>query len=149
MFSVLFVMRTRGFLHHGLWSRPKACQTYGWLLNSSWDQSNLHQGKNGRETMDFEVPKRHILSMHYPLTWSDGYCGGRGKIGALVERGRDSWQKTFVIINFNPIYLGKKRWRKDNGQSIYIYICNLYIYFISQNCHFWAHKKSSHSFFGA
>ena len=24
--------------------------------------------------------------LHYPLTWSNGFCGRRGKRGALVER---------------------------------------------------------------
>jgi hypothetical protein len=32
-----------------------------WLLNSYHDHFGLHQGRNVRVTMKFEVPKRHIL----------------------------------------------------------------------------------------
>jgi hypothetical protein len=37
--------------------------------------------------MEFEVPERHVLRpILPPLTWSDGFCGGRGKRGALMEK---------------------------------------------------------------
>ena len=39
---------------------PRSCTIWDWLLNSSWDHFGLHQGKNDRVTMKFEVPKRHI-----------------------------------------------------------------------------------------
>jgi hypothetical protein len=31
--------------------------------------------------MEFKVPKKHILSLRYPLTWSNGFCGERGNKG--------------------------------------------------------------------
>ena len=40
---------------------PRPCKNCDWLLNSSWDHFRLHQGKNVRVTMKFEVPKRHSL----------------------------------------------------------------------------------------
>ena len=47
-----------------------------WLLNSSWDRFGLHQGETVIMTMEFEVPERQILSMQYPLTWSNGFAVG-------------------------------------------------------------------------
>ena len=32
-------------------------------------------------------PQRHILRLHCPLAW---FCDGRGKRGALVEKGNES-----------------------------------------------------------
>jgi hypothetical protein len=40
---------------------PRPYEICDWLLNSSPDQLCIHQGKNVRVTMEFEVPKRHIL----------------------------------------------------------------------------------------
>ena len=36
------------------------CKSIDWLLNSSHDHFNLHQGKNGKGTMKVEVPKIHF-----------------------------------------------------------------------------------------
>ena len=44
--------------HEGI---PRLCKICDWLLNSSWDHFGLNQGQNVRVTMEFEVPKRHIL----------------------------------------------------------------------------------------
>ena len=40
---------------------PRLCKICDWLLNLSWDHFGLHEGKDIRVTMKFEVPKRHIL----------------------------------------------------------------------------------------
>ena len=41
---------------------PKArVKTCDWPLNLSRDHFGLHQGINDEVTMDFEVPKRHVL----------------------------------------------------------------------------------------
>ena len=39
----------------------RPCKICDWLLNSSRDHFGLHQGENVIVTMEFEVPKRHIL----------------------------------------------------------------------------------------
>ena len=36
---------------------PGRCKSVDWLLNSSRDHFGLHQGKNGKVTMEVEVPK--------------------------------------------------------------------------------------------
>ena len=47
-------------MDHELVPRPsKRCD---WTLKLSWDDLGLHQGKNGRVTMEVEVPKKQYLS---------------------------------------------------------------------------------------
>lgn len=58
---------------------PRHCD---WLLNSSYDHFGLRQGKNVTVTMEFKVPKRHILRP----TWSNGFCSGRSKRDAWVGK---------------------------------------------------------------
>jgi hypothetical protein len=65
---------------------PRPCKICDWLLNSSRDHFGVHQGKNIKVTMEFEVPKTHIYGLHYSLTWSGGFYSRRGKRGALVEK---------------------------------------------------------------
>ena len=43
--------------------------------------------------MEFEVPKRHILRP--PLTWSNMFCAGRDKRGALVRKAKGPWQRKY------------------------------------------------------
>ena len=42
---------------------PMPCEICDWLLNLSQDYFGLHQGKNDSVTMEFEVPKIHILRL--------------------------------------------------------------------------------------
>jgi hypothetical protein len=50
----------RGCLHHGSWSRLEAMWNLWLVVELVQDHFGLHQGKNGRVTMEFKVPKRHI-----------------------------------------------------------------------------------------
>ena len=44
--------------------------------------------QDDKVTVDFAVPKRACLKVHIcPPTWSDGFCGGKGKRGAMVRKG--------------------------------------------------------------
>ena len=69
---------------------PRPCRICNWLLNSSWNHFGLHQGKNVKVTIEFEVPKRHIprhtLStdmLQWVLLWErQKRCSGRKKVGA-------------------------------------------------------------------
>jgi hypothetical protein len=65
---------------------PRPCKICDWLLNLSWDHFGSHQGQNVRVTLEFEVPKRHILGPTLYTTWFNEFCDGRGKRGALVEK---------------------------------------------------------------
>ena len=74
-------------MHHEVVPRP--CKICDWVLNLSRYHYGLHQGKNVRVTMEFEVLKRHILgptlSTHMGLT---GFAVGVVKKGALIDKGR-------------------------------------------------------------
>ena len=58
---------------------------------------------------------------HYPLTWSNGFCRGRGKNGALVEKGKGPWQRGHHYDNFLIIFFGGRenegKRRQENAQT--------------------------------
>ena len=41
--------------------------------------------------MGFEVPKDIFWGLRYPLTWSNKFSAGMGKLGAMVEKGKGPW----------------------------------------------------------
>ena len=86
--------------------------------------------------------------LHYPRTWSKGLCGGRGKRGAMVEKGRRPWQKNVVIIIFWWFFDGE--WMKTKEWSNLNF---LFFIFFSHNALLWTcikpNKKSAHSLCGA
>ena len=89
---------------------PRPCKICDWLLNLSRDHYNLHQGG----TMEFEVSKRHILRLTLSLTWSNGFCGGRGKRGAVMEKDKGAWHTNELqIIKQRNNFWGKRRWRQE------------------------------------
>lgn len=44
-------------------------------------------------------------------------CDGRGKIGALIDKGKASCQINVVIIDFNEFFLGKTRQRQKKTKE--------------------------------
>ena len=44
-------------------------------------------------------PKDILRGLDHPLTWSNGFCNGRGKRGVVVENNRGPWQRNVVMIN--------------------------------------------------
>ena len=64
---------------------PRACKICDWLLNSSRDHFGLYQGKNDRVTVEFEVPKGHLLrptlstDMVQRVLWWERQKGHYGK----------------------------------------------------------------------
>ena len=84
--------------------------------------------------------------MHYPLTWSNGFYGGRGKKGGLVEKVKGPWQQPCLlkIQGKNKRKQDDKRneakKRQNNGQS----------WISSKNYPFWTYiTKTTQSLFGA
>ena len=78
---------------------PRPCKICDWLLNSSWDHFGLHPRQNVKVTMEFNVPKSHILRptlstdmVQQALRWE------RQKENAMVEKGRGLWQRRTAII---------------------------------------------------
>jgi hypothetical protein len=73
-------------MDHEVVSPPsKQCD---WMLKSSRDDLGLHQGKNGRVTMEVEVHKFVFLSLLYPLPWSNRFSVGTSKRGGLGKMAR-------------------------------------------------------------
>ena len=124
---------------------PRHCKFCDWLFNLSRDHFSLHQGKYIRVTMEFEVPKRHIFKA-YIIHWhgSTGFCSGRGKRGALIQKGKGPWQRNIVIIIYKWNYFGgrenENKRRQKNGQTW------LFFSFSFQNCLFWAYMKKINTF---
>ena len=58
---------------------PQPSKQCDWTLKSFWDDLGLHQGKNGKVTMEVEVHKFVFLSLLYPLPWSNGFPLGQAK----------------------------------------------------------------------
>jgi len=50
-------------------------------------------------SMEFEVPKRHISGLHYPLTWFNGFYNDRGRRDVMIAKGKGPWQNNIFIIN--------------------------------------------------
>ena len=77
---------------------PRPRKNYDWLLNSSQDHLNLHQGKNVRVTMEFEVFKRRILRptlftiMVQQILWWER----QNRYSSEKKRGKDPWKKTML-----------------------------------------------------
>ena len=72
----------------GYRTRPEATLVYTKEKKKSGD----HGVRGSRKTSFF--------GLHYLLTWSNRFCRGRGKRGALVEKGKSPWQRNDVIIYF-------------------------------------------------
>ena len=123
-----------GRLHHGPWSRLKALWKYvigNWTCLGT--TSVYIQGKKSKWPWSSRSRKYLFWGLHYPLTWPNKFCGGRGKRGALVKKGKGPWPTNVVIINCCCIFLrGKRRRRQENGQTCF---------FSFQNCPFWAYIK--------
>ena len=122
--------------HEVVW-RP--CKIGDWLLNSSREHFNLHQGTNVRVTMEFWGPQT-ILStnmVHWVPWWErQKRCSSTHRQGPMA--------KNVVPIKFLWIFLlGKRIWRQEktrewsNLNVIKAGLLDIYL------------KKSPHSLFGA
>ena len=79
----------------GCWIRPGTTSVYTKEKMWEWPRS-------------LRPPKDIFEGLHHPLIWSNGFCGGRLKRGALVEKRKGPWEKNVVIINFQWNYFCEK-----------------------------------------
>ena len=82
---------------------PCSSKICDWLLNLSWDHFGLHQAEEEKKivrvTMELEVPeKAYFPVLHYPSSWSHGFCSGRGKRGFLVANVKGPLQRFFFFF---------------------------------------------------
>jgi hypothetical protein len=67
--------------------------------------------------------------MHYLLTWSNGFCSGRSKRGALVGKGKGPWQRNdfiLLIIFINFFGEEKMKTREDKRMVKLDFFLNLF-----------------------
>ena len=91
---------------------PRPCKICDWWLNSSHDLFSLHQGQNVKVTMNFEVPKRHILrstlstGMVKRILWWERQkrCSSRKMRGLMVEK--CCYNKFSMIFFYNYFWRG-------------------------------------------
>ena len=90
---------------------PRPYKICDWMLNSSQDHFGLREGNNVSDHGVRGLHNTYFKGLHYPLTWSTMFCGGRGKRGAL-EKG--TWQRNVVIMDFTFIFYFFWGGRGDN-----------------------------------
>ena len=110
-----------------------------WLLNSSRNHFSLRQERNVGVTMEFEVPKRHILwptlstSMVQRVLWwerQNRSCD-RKRQGPMAEK---CCYDKFLITFFWEVKRSEDKRRQENHDQTWIFFGHII-------------KKSAHSFF--
>ena len=128
---------------------PRPCKICDWPLNSSRDQSGLHQGKNVKVTMKFEVHKRHILRptlstdmVQRVLQWEkQKRCSSIKRQGPMAKK--CCFNQIFMILFYFILEEEKMKTKEDKRM---VKLC----FFLVQKCLFVTHtQKSTHSLFGA
>jgi hypothetical protein len=133
---------------------PRPCKISVWLLNSSRDHFHLHQGKNVTVTMEFEVPKRHIL-IPTPSTNMVQWESPWQRQKRCSSRKRPMAKKCYYNIIL-MIFLGEEKikTREDKRMvKLYIFLSFIPTFFghilkKTQHIHFLMHGHSSWSTFG-
>ena len=110
----------------GCWTHPGTTSVYTKEISSKWSWSP-------------RSPKDIFQGLHYPLTWSNGFCSGRGKWSALVEKDKGPWQRNDIMIFFSEMYFREEemKTREDN---------KLYLFFIFSKLPFWAYIRKISTF---
>ena len=111
---------------------PRPCKICDLLLNSSWNHFCLHQGKNVRVTMEFEVPKRHVLRPTLSTDMIQRVLRWERQKSCFGRKNRGPWHIIVAIIKNDGIFLGG---RGDEDKRM----VKLYFLFLFQNCLFWAY----------
>ena len=96
--------------------------------------------------------KAYIIHWHAP----EGFCGGRGKQGIMVEKNMDPWHKNVVMDESQWFFYGEKedegnRINNEKNQFILFYFSKLpFGTYIKRNYHipFLVHGYASWSTFG-
>ena len=129
----------------GCWARPGTTSVYTKEKMSEWPWS-------------LRSSKDIFKGLHYPLTWSNGLCGGRGKRGVLRKRQGPMAEKCchnniFVIFFFfggGGRRKDEDMRRQENGQTWFFFQKYYFGEYIQKNqrTHFLVHGHSSWSTFG-
>ena len=105
------VTHTKGmFTRWTMKSSQGSCKICDWLLNSSHDLFGLDQGKMWEWPWSARSLEDIFWGLHYPMIWSNMFCSGRGKRGALVEKGQGSMAEKCCYDKFLMIFF----WEREN-----------------------------------
>jgi hypothetical protein len=108
---------------------PKICD---WSLNLSRDHIALNQGiiEMSKWSLSLRSPNDLFSSLHSPLSWSNGFCIGKGKRDSL------SLQKSGIMAQ--KYYFNSS---SPSPSSCFGYIWE------NQHVHFWVHGHPSRTTF--
>ena len=95
--------------------------------------------KNLKWPWSSRSPKGIFWGLHYPLTWSNGFCGGRGKRNALVEKRQGPMAKKSCHESFQwNIFSGNEnedKKRQKNGQTWIFFTIVLFGHIFNKSTH--------------
>ena len=95
---------------------PNPCNICDWLLNLSPYHFGLHQGKNVKITMKFEVPKIRILRPLLSTVMVQHLLMWERRKRCSSRKGRGPWKRNVVIINLEWNYFGEEK-MKTRGEK--------------------------------
>ena len=83
-----------------------------------------------------ESRKDIFEGLHYQVAWFNGFCGGRGKRGALVKKSKGPCQRNVVIMNrLVNFFSGEEKMktkedenkkRQEDGQTQFLFLHKCY-----------------------
>ena len=106
--------------------------------------------------MELRPPKDIFKGLHYPLTWLNGFCSGRGKRGALIYKKKEGAHDIELLKKSNfQIFFWKEEKvtiREDQEWSNSFFFSSKLPFLDmdskTQHIHFLVHGHSSWSTFG-
>jgi hypothetical protein len=121
------LLELRGCLHHGPWSRAKALSNMELTDEPVFGPLRFTPRRKCQSGHGVRGPHKYTFKgLHHPLTWSNGFCGERGKRGAMIEKGRDPWYEKHCYNKISMNFLEGKRnedkTRQENGLFFYFFI---------------------------
>ena len=139
----------RGFYTMNHEDVPRPCKISDRLLNSSWDHFGLHQGQYVRVTMEFKVPKIHILRptlsfdmVQRVLRWErQRRCSSSKRQGPMVNK--FCYNKVLMNLFFGGRKYEDKvktRWRQEKTKEWSNFKFSKFPFL--NVIHFWVHGRS-------
>ena len=112
LWDLIEIYQTKRYMDHGSPLDPLYMLFKPWTMRSSQGLVKFvvgcwtHPGttlintkeKMSEWTWSSRSPKGIFKGLHYLLTWSNWFCGGRGKRGALIEKGKGLGQKNDIFF---------------------------------------------------
>ena len=82
------------------------CKSVDWLLNLSGTTLVHTKEQMAHGPQRLRSSKYNFQCLVNAMTWSNKFCGERGKRGGMVGKGRGSWQRNAFTLIFYEFFLG-------------------------------------------